>query len=212
MTEYLKVQMNIQSLEGAATGNVDLSDTVFGVDFKEPLIHQVVVAHLAAARAGTSAQKNRAAVSGGNKKPWRQKGTGRARAGTIRSPLFRGGGKVFPAATRSYDQKVNRKMYRGAMRSILSELIRQERLRVIESVDLPEPKTGQLHRQLKSAGIEDVLFVTAGEQPNLELAARNLVKVDVIGCRELNPVALLRHENVVVVGADAMKKIEEALQ
>jgi len=212
LTEYLKVQMNIQSLEGAATGNVDLSDTVFGVDFKEPLIHQVVVAHLAAARAGTSAQKNRAAVSGGNKKPWRQKGTGRARAGTIRSPLFRGGGKVFPAATRSYDQKVNRKMYRGAMRSILSELIRQERLRVIESVDLPEPKTGQLHRQLKSAGIEDVLFVTAGEQPNLELAARNLVKVDVIGCRELNPVALLRHENVVVVGADAMKKIEEALQ
>ncbi|MCZ7601068.1 MAG: 50S ribosomal protein L4 [Gammaproteobacteria bacterium] len=204
--------MNIQSLEGAATGNVDLSDTVFGVDFKEPLIHQVVVAHRAAARAGTSAQKNRAAVSGGNKKPWRQKGTGRARAGTIRSPLFRGGGKVFPAATRSYDQKVNRKMYRGAMRSILSELIRQERLRVIESVDLPEPKTGQLHRQLKSAGIEDVLFVTAGEQPNLELAARNLVKVDVIGCRELNPVALLRHENVVVVGADAMKKIEEALQ
>ncbi len=206
------MQMNIQSLEGTASGNVDLSDTVFGVDFKEPLIHQVVVAHLAAARAGTSAQKNRAAVSGGNRKPWRQKGTGRARAGTIRSPLFRGGGKVFPATTRSYDQKVNRKMYRGAMRSILSELIRQERLRVVESVDLPEPKTSQLHRLLKLAGIEDVLFVTAGEQPNLELAARNLVKVDVIGCRELNPVALLRHENVVVVGADAMKKIEEALQ
>lgn len=206
------MQLTISNLDGAATGNVELSETVFGVDFKEPLIHQVVVAHLAAARSGTSAQKNRSAVAGGGSKPWRQKGTGRARAGTIRSPLFRGGGKVFPSSTRNYEQKVNKKMYRGAMRSILSELIRQERLRVLEPVDLPVPKTRELEKRLQSAGIADVLFVTESEQVNLELASRNLVNVDVISVADINPVTLLRHENVVVLGENAMKKIEESLQ
>lgn len=206
------MQVNINKLQGEAAGNVDVSDAVFGVDFKEPLIHQVVVAHLAAARAGTSAQKNRSAVSGGASKPWRQKGTGRARAGTIRSPLFRGGGKVFPASTRNYAQKVNRKMYRGAMRSILSELLRQERLRVVESADLDAPKTRDLAALLKSSNLVDVLMVVDGNYPNLELAARNLPKVDVAHVSEINPVVLLSRENVVVIGADAMKKIEEALK
>ncbi len=206
------MQININNLQGSEAGNVDVSDTVFGVDFKEPLIHQVVVAHMAAARSGTSAQKNRAAVSGGNHKPWRQKGTGRARAGTIRSPLFRGGGKVFPASTRNYAQKVNKKMYRGAMRSILSELLRQDRLRVIESADLESPKTRELAAQLKASNLEDVLFVVGGELPNLTLAARNLPRVDVVEVGEINPVVLLSRENVMVLGADAMKKIEEALQ
>ena len=206
------VELNISNLEGTENGHVELNDDVFGVEFKEPLIHQVVVAHLAAARSGTSAQKNRAAVSGGGRKPWRQKGTGRARAGTIRSPIFRGGGKVFPATTRNYDQKVNKKMYRGAMRSILSELIRQGRLRVVERVELAGPKTAELSKQLKLAGLKDVLFVAGDESSNLELASRNLVGVDVIQVREINPVNLLRHENVVVIGGEAMKRIEESLQ
>jgi large subunit ribosomal protein L4 len=206
------VQINMSNLEGATSGNLDLNEAVFGVDFKEPLIHQVVVAHLAAARAGTSAQKNRSAVSGGASKPWRQKGTGRARAGTIRSPLFRGGGKVFPSTTRSYAQKVNKKMYRGAMRSILSELIRQERLRIVDEISLDEPKTRQLNQSLKNAGLSDALIVIDQDNQNLELAARNLVNVDVISVGEINPVALLSRENVVVVGSETMKKIEEALQ
>ena len=206
------MQININNLQGDAAGNVDVSESVFGVDFKEPLIHQVVVAHMAAARAGTSAQKNRAAVSGGASKPWRQKGTGRARAGTIRSPLFRGGGKIFPATTRSYAQKVNKKMYRGAMRSILSELLRQSRLRVVESADLDAPKTRELAGRLKSSNIEDVLIVVGGEYPHLELAARNLPRVDVVQAKEINPVTLLSRENVIVVGGETMKQIEEALK
>jgi large subunit ribosomal protein L4 len=206
------VQINISSLEGTASGNVDLSDVVFGADYREPLIHQVVVAYLAAGRSGTSAQKNRAAVSGGGSKPWRQKGTGRARAGTIRSPIFRGGGRTFPSTTRNYEQKVNKKMYRGAMRSILSELLRQDRLKVIEAADLEAPKTRELDQRLKAAGISDVVMITGADYPNLELAARNLINVDVIGVGEVNPVTLLRHENVVVLGSETMKKIEEALQ
>jgi large subunit ribosomal protein L4 len=206
------VELNINSLEGSTNGNLELNDEVFGVEFKEPLIHQVVVAHLAGGRSGTSAQKNRSAVSGGGRKPWRQKGTGRARAGTIRSPIFRGGGKVFPATTRNYDQKVNKKMYRGAMRSILSELIRQGRLRVVDQVELPAPKTAELAKQLKSAGLSDVLFILGDESRNLELASRNLIGVDVIRMREINPVNLLRRENVVVIGGEVMKQIEESLQ
>jgi large subunit ribosomal protein L4 len=206
------VQINISSLEGTSVGNVDLSDAVFGVDYREPLIHQVVVAYQAAARSGTSAQKNRAAVSGGGGKPWRQKGTGRARAGTIRSPIFRGGGRTFPSTTRNYEQKVNKKMYRGAMRSILSELLRQDRLKVVEAADLENPKTRELDKRLKAAGISDVLVITGAEFVNLELAARNLVNVDVIGVGEVNPVSLLRHENILVFGSDTLKKIEEALQ
>ncbi len=206
------MQLNISNLAGAAAGNVELNDEVFAVAYKEPLIHQVVVAHMAAARAGTSAQKNRSAVSGGNSKPWRQKGTGRARAGTIRSPLFRGGGKVFPSTTRSYAQKVNKKMYRGALRSMLSELIRLERLKVVDAVELQAPKTRELEKQLKSAGIADVLMVVANENRNLELASRNLPGVDLVNVRELNPLSLISRENVVVVGAETMKMIEESLQ
>ena len=171
------MQLNISNLDGAASGTIDLNDAVFGAEFKEPLVHQVVTAYMAAGRSGTSAQKNRSAVSGGGSKPWRQKGTGRARAGTIRSPIFRSGGRAFPSSTRSYEQKVNRKMYRGAIRSILSELVRAERLRVVSSLDLAEAKTKLLVGELNKAGLEDVLIIVDGENRNVELAARNLHKV-----------------------------------
>ncbi|GJL82769.1 MAG: 50S ribosomal protein L4 [marine bacterium B5-7] len=206
------MDLSISNLDGASGETLNLDEAVFSAEFKESLIHQVVTAFMAGARSGTSAQKNRAAVRGGSKKPWRQKGTGRARAGTIRSPIFRGGGNIFPSATRSYEQKVNRKMYRGAMRSIVSELIRQDRLRVVDSVDLDAPKTRLLEKKLVSSGLADVLFVVSDELQNLELAARNLIKVDVVQASKLNPLNILQHENVVVVGAETMKKIEGALR
>ena len=205
------MELNINNVSGGAAGSVELSDDVFAAPFKEPLIHQVVTAYMAAGRSGTSAQKNRAAVAGGGSKPWRQKGTGRARAGTIRSPIFRGGGKVFPSSTRSYEQKVNRKMYQGALRSILSELLRQERMRVVDSVELAEPKTKLLASQLKAMDLSDVLIVTATEDRNLELAARNLYRVEVTEAAGINPVNLIQHENVVIT-ADALKKLEEGLR
>jgi large subunit ribosomal protein L4 len=204
------VELNINTLSGTASGTVELNDEVFAAEFKEPLIHQVVTAYLAAGRSGTSSQKNRAAVSGGGSKPWRQKGTGRARAGTIRSPIFRGGGNTFPAGTRSYEQKVNRKMYRGAIRSILSELLRAERMRVVDAIELPEPKTKLLVEQLKNAELKDVLMIVTGDSSNLELASRNLYRIEVIDAGDVNPVNLIQHQNVVVT-ADALKKIEEGL-
>ncbi len=205
------MQLNINNLDGASSGSVDINDSVFGVEFKESLIHQVVSAHLAAGRSGTSAQKNRAAVRGGGAKPWRQKGTGRARAGTIRSPIFRGGGRTFPSSARSYAQKVNRKMYRGAISSILSELIRQGRLRVVESFTIDEPKTKKLVALLKSVQIDDALLVSESNSENLILAARNLHGIDVVNVTEVNPLNLLQHENIVVTSA-ALKKLEEGLQ
>ncbi len=205
------MQLNINNLSGSSTaGTVELNDSVFATDYKQPLIHQVVTAFMSAARSGTSAQKNRSAVSGGGSKPWRQKGTGRARAGTIRSPIFRGGGATFPSSTRSYEQKVNRKMYRGAIRSILSELIRAERLKVVDSVDLPEAKTKMLADQLRAAGISDVLIIVDGESRNLQLASRNLYRIEVIEAGEVNPLNLIQHQNVFVT-ASALKKIEESL-
>jgi len=205
------VQLNINNLDGGAGGSVEISDAVFAVDYKEPLIHQVVTAQMAAARSGTSAQKNRSAVNGGGAKPWRQKGTGRARAGTIRSPIFRGGGKVFPSSTRSYEQKVNRKMYRGALKSVLSELIRAERLQVVDGLDMAEPKTKALKAKLDSANLADVVIVVQGDSRNLELSARNLIGVDVIDVSEVSPLTLLQRKNV-AISADALKKVEEGLQ
>lgn len=202
------MQLNVDNLHGGDGGTVEVNDAVFGVGFREPLVHQVVTAYLAAARSGTSAQKNRSAVAGGAAKPRRQKGSGRARVGTIRSPLFRGGGRAFPSSTRSYAQKVNRKMYRGAIRSILSELVRRERIRVVEAVELEAPKTKLLDKLLHDAGLDDVLFVVDGENLNLELASRNLSGVDIVDAREMNPVALLRRERLVVT-APALKRIEE---
>ncbi|WP_293643739.1 50S ribosomal protein L4 [Thiolapillus sp.] len=190
--------------------SLQVSDAVFGADFKEALVHQVVTAYMAAARSGTKAQKNRAAVSGGGIKPFRQKGTGRARQGTIRSPIMVGGGRAFAAQPRSYAQKVNKKMYRGALRSILSELLRQERLVVVDSFAVDAPKTKELVGKLKDLGMDDVLIITVQMDENMLLAARNLYHVDVRDTDQLDPVSLVGYEKVLMT-TDALKKIEEQL-
>jgi len=190
--------------------SLQVSDTVFGADFKEALVHQVVTAYMAAARSGTKAQKNRSAVSGGGIKPFRQKGTGRARQGTIRSPIMRKGGVTFAAQPRSYAQKVNKKMYRGALRSILSELLRQERLVVVDGFAVEAPKTKELVGKLKELGMDDVLVITAQADENLLLAARNLYHVDVRDTEQLDPVSLVGYEKVLMT-TEALKNIEEQL-
>lgn len=191
-------------------GSIDVSDKVFDAKYNEPLIHQVVTAYLAGARAGTKAQKNRAAVAGGGAKPWRQKGTGRARAGTISSPIWRSGGVTFAAQPRSYEQKVNKKMYRGAVRSILSELRRSERLIVVENITLDAPKTKQLVQKLAELDLKDVLIVVKEFDENLFLAARNLYKVDAVDATSVDPVSLIKYEKV-VMSIEALKQIEERL-
>ena len=198
------------NLNIASGGTVTVSEVAFGKEFNEPLVHQVVTAYMAAGRQGSKAQKTRSEVSGGGKKPWRQKGTGRARAGTIRSPLWRSGGVTFAAKPRDFEQKVNRKMYRGAMRCILSELVRQDRLVVVDSFDVSEPKTKALVAKLKDLGAQSALIVAADVSENLYLAARNLPKVDVCDVQAADPVSLIAHEKVVVT-VDALKKIEELL-
>lgn len=190
--------------------SIQVSDAVFGADYKEALVHQVVVAYMAAARAGTKAQKTRSEVSGGGRKPYRQKGTGNARAGTIRSPLFRTGGVTFAARPRNYEQKVNRKMYRGAVRSILSELIRQDRLTVVEAFGVSTPKTKELVAKLNEMGVQDALIVTEQFDENLLLASRNLYKVDVRPVSEVDPVSLVGYDRVVITAA-ALKVLEEKL-
>jgi large subunit ribosomal protein L4 len=191
-------------------GKVEVSENTFARDYNEALIHQVVTAYLAGARQGTRAQKNRSAVAGGGKKPWRQKGTGRARAGTIRSPIWRSGGVTFAATPQDHSQKVNRKMYRSAMRSILSELARSERLVVVENMNLEQPKTKLLAEQLKGYGLDNVLIVASEVDQNLYLASRNLHKVDVRDVEGVDPVSLIAFDKVVFT-VDAVKKFEEAL-
>ena len=193
-----------------AKGQVEVSAAAFGKDFNEPLVHQVVTAYMAGARSGTKAQKNRARVSGGGVKPWRQKGTGRARAGTIRSPIWVGGGRTFAAQPRDYSQKVNRKMYRGAMQAMFSELVRQDRLKVVEQFGVDAPKTKQLVGKLKEMGLENVLIVVEGFDEKLFLAARNLPNVDVLEATAVDPVSLVRFENVLIT-VPAVKRIEERL-
>ena len=189
---------------------VTVSDTTFGREFNESLVHQVVVAYLSGARAGTRAQKTRAEVRGGGKKPWRQKGTGRARSGTITSPIWRKGGVTFAAKPQDHSQKVNKKMYRGAIRSILSELVRQERLMVVESFDVTAPKTKELAAKLKELGLNEVLIVTGSVDENLYLAARNMHKVDVRDVAALDPVSLIGFDKVLMT-VDAVKQLEEVL-
>lgn len=189
---------------------LEVSDAVFARDFNEGLVHQVVTAYMAAARAGTRAHKNRSAVSGGGAKPWRQKGTGRARAGTIRSPLWRSGGKTFAATPQDYSQKVNRKMYRAAISAIFSELVRQDRLMVVEKFDLEAPKTKELAAKLKSMEATSALILTDEVSENLYLSSRNLINVAVSTVSSLSPVALVGHEKVIIT-ASALKKVEEAL-
>ncbi len=191
-------------------GNVDLADSSFAVAFNEPLVHQVVTAYLAGGRAGTKAQKNRSQVRGGGAKPWRQKGTGRARAGTTRSPIWTGGGRAFAARPRNFAQKVNRKMYRGAMRSVLSELLRQDRLLLTEEFGVSAPKTKELKLKLKKLDVDNVLIVVEGFDENLCLAARNLVHVDVLEAATVDPVSLVGHEKIVMTVA-AAKLLEERL-
>ena len=201
--------MNL-NLAGADAGTVEVADATFGKAFNEALVHQVVTAYLAAGRQGTRAQKTRSDVRGGGKKPWRQKGTGRARAGTIRSPLWRSGGVTFAARPQDYTQKVNRKMYRAAMRSILSELVRQERLVAIESFVVEVPKTKQLVAQLKELGLEKVLIVTEEVDEKLYLAARNIPNVDVVDVAAADPVSLVAFDKVLVT-VSALRKFEEKL-
>ncbi|MEE4280775.1 MAG: 50S ribosomal protein L4 [Pseudomonadales bacterium] len=191
-------------------GSVEVSDSAFGREFNEALVHQVVVAHMAGARQGTRAQKNRAAVSGGGRKPWRQKGTGRARSGTIRSPIWRSGGVTFAAQPQDHSNKVNRKMYRGALQCIVSELIRQERLVAIESFNIDAPKTKALLSQLKTLDLRSVLIVTEEVDENLYLASRNVKGVDVRDVQGVDPVSLISHDKVLVT-VGALKKLEEAL-
>lgn len=195
---------------GAAAGTVQVSDVTFAREFNEDLVHQVVVAFMAGARQGTRAQKTRSDVRGGGKKPWRQKGTGRARAGTIRSPIWRGGGVTFAARPQDHSQKVNRKMYRAAICTILSELARQERLVVVEEFTLEEPKTKLLIKSLGEYGLKGALVVTEEVNGNLYLAARNLHDVDVRDVSGVDPVSLIGYEKVVVTVA-ALKKFEELL-
>jgi len=205
------MDLNLITATGRASKNViQVSDDNFGCKFNEPLIHQVVTAHMAGARAGTRAQKTRSQVRGGGIKPWRQKGTGRARAGTIRSPIWRGGGHTFAAVPTSYAQKVNKKMYRGAVRSILSELVRQERLMVMDKFGVDAPKTKELVGKLTALNIDNVLIVTDHPDDNLYLSARNIPGVEVMDISSIDPVRLVRYKNVLMT-ADAVKKLEERL-
>jgi large subunit ribosomal protein L4 len=196
---------------GNSSKGVEVSAATFGRDFNEALVHQVITAYLAAARAGTRAQKTRAEVRGGGAKPWNQKGTGRARAGTIRSPLWRGGGKVFAAKPQDHSQKVNRKMYRGAMQAILSELVRQNRLMIVEHIEITRPKTRDLLEKLKTFGLQEALIVTGEWDANLYLSARNIPKVDVQQAPNVDPISLIKFDKVVMT-VDAVRKFEEVLK
>lgn len=190
--------------------SVDVADSAFAAEFNEPLVHQVVTAFLAGGRAGTKAQKTRAEVRGGGTKPWQQKGTGRARAGTIRSPIWVGGGKAFAAKPRDHSQKVNRKMYRGALKSVLSELVRQDRLVVTESLAMEAPKTRELAGKLKELGLKNVLIVNEAFDEKVFLSARNLPDVGICDAASIDPVVLMRFEKVLIT-LPALKLIEERL-
>lgn len=210
------MSVSVTLAAGADAASVEVSERVFGSDFNEALVHQAVVAYLAGARQGSKAQKSRADARGGGRKPWRQKRTGRARAGSIRSPLWRGGGRTFAARPRDHSMKLNRKMYRGAMRCILAELVRQNRLQAISpaALSLDAPKTKLLDDKLRALALPagaKLLLVAADLPRNLYLAARNLRRVDVCDVEALDPVTLVSHDNV-LIAVDALRRIEESLQ
>ncbi|WP_353957023.1 50S ribosomal protein L4 [Thiomicrospira sp. R3] len=198
----------IELATGADSGVVNVSDAVFGVEFNESLVHQVVVAYMAGARSGTKSQKTRAEVRGGGIKPWRQKGTGRARAGTIRSPIWVGGGRAFPGQNRDFSQKVNKKMYRGAMRSILSELNRSGRLIVVDDFKVDAPKTREFKSKLATLNVNDVLVVTEAFDEYLYLSARNIYKADVTDAASVDPLSLVGFKNIILTQG-AVKQLEE---
>jgi large subunit ribosomal protein L4 len=199
------MQLNVNGAQA-----IDVSERAFGGEFNETLVHQAVVAYMAGGRQGTRAQKTRSEVSGGGKKPWRQKGTGRARAGTIRSPIWRSGGTTFAAKPQDHSQKLNKKMYRAALRSILSELVRSERLVVVQDFAVDAPKTKGLLGKLNGLGLSDVLIVTDAVDQNLYLAARNLPHVDVRDVQGSDPVSLIAYDKVLIT-VSAVKKFEELL-
>ena len=205
------MELKVINDKGVAQKSVDASETLFGRDYNEALVHQVVVAYTANGRQGTRAQKTRAEVRHSTKKPWRQKGTGRARAGMTSSPLWRGGGRIFPnKADENFTQKLNRKMYRAGMAAILSQLVREDRLSVIEAFSIDQPKTKVLAGKLRDLGMDHVLILTEAVDDNLYLSARNLPNVLVMEARHADPVSLMRYEKVLVTRA-AVKHLEEAL-
>ena len=204
------MDLQLHSFDGKKkAGNITVSDALLGREYNESLVHQVVTAYMAGGRAGTHAQKTRSEVSGGGRKPFSQKGSGRARAGTIRSPLWRSGGVTFAAKNRDYSQKVNRKMYRNAISSILSELRRNDALIVVDKVDLDSPKTKDLLAKTSKLGVSNALIVTENAAGNLALAARNLYDIAATDAAHVNPVALLRFEKV-VMSEDSVRKLEES--
>jgi large subunit ribosomal protein L4 len=205
----MATQLKIVS-PGAASGSLEVSEKAFGREFNEALVHQVLTAYMAAGRAGTKRQKSRAEVRGGGIKPWNQKGGGRARAGSIRSPIWVGGGRAFAARPRDYSQKVNRKMYQGALRAMLSELARLERLVVVESFELEAPKTRLLAAKLKEFGFDNVLILVEAHDEKLELASRNLFGVSVLPVASLDPRSLLSHDRVLAT-VGAVRMLEEKL-
>ena len=200
--------MKIELLSNTKSKDISISNDVFSKEFNESLIHQAVVSFMAASRQGSAKQKNRSEVRGGGKKPYRQKGTGRARAGTIRSPLWRGGGVTFASRPRDFSKKINKKMYRAAIKSIFSELVRQNRLVAIEKPTLKKPKTKEVANFLNEFSLSKVLIITDELDMNLYLSARNIPNVDVITVREINPINLLKPQKVAVTG-EALKQIEE---
>ncbi len=205
------MELNLINDQGQATAKVPASDATFGREFNEALVHQLVTAYLANGRSGTRAQKDRGEVKHSTKKPWRQKGTGRARAGTTASPLWRGGGRIFPnRPDENFSQKLNRKMYRAGVCAILSQLAREDRLVVVDSFTLSAPKTKLLEQKLKGMGFDDVLIITDVLDDNLRLSSRNLHYVSVASVSEADPVTLIRHEKVVVT-KNAIAKFEEML-
>jgi len=205
------MELNLINDQGKATSKLSASDAAFGRAFNEALVHQVLTAYLANGRQGTRAQKARGEVNKSTKKPWRQKGTGRARAGRASSPLWRGGGKVFPnLPDENFEQKINRKMYRAGLSAILSQLAREERLAVVESFTLDAPKTKLLAQKLKGMGFEDVLIITDAIDENLRLSSRNLPGVHVVTVSHCDPVSLMRHDRVLVT-KNAVAKMEEFL-
>ena len=204
------MKLKIEKSGKKQASTMSVADNVFAAKFNEPLIHQVLVSYMAGSRSGTKAQKSRSEVRGGGKKPWRQKGTGRARAGTIRSPIWCGGGVTFAAKSRDFSKKINKKMFRGAMRSIFSELVRQERFVCVDEFDVSESKTKLVKEKLEKLGLKEVLIITEGLSENLYLGVRNIPKVDVMDSNEIDPYSLIGFEKVLITQA-AVEKVEEWL-
>lgn len=204
------MDLQLQSFDGAKAGNITVSDALLDREYNEAMVHQVVTAYLAGSRSGTHAQKTRSEVSGGGRKPFSQKGSGRARAGTIRSPLWRSGGTTFAAKPRDYSQKVNRKVYRNTICSILSELRRNESLVLVDKIELDTPKTKDLLAKTNALGIKNALIVTENAMGNVALASRNLYDIAATDAAHINPVALLRFEKV-IMSEDSVRKLEESL-